>query len=165
MIEAPVEFNSLTFNYQSYSDLATSPHYWIKVDTVDGLYDDEIRYESHPLPGDDGERSGDVLLSGKQLVLTGRIFGWNLTYLRIGARALQAALYDRAQHKLKFYDWADGQNAIQLYFTARKNQPLVMTDEITQFDHYLQRWTVGLRADDPRSYKVSGDTVYPSFMS
>jgi hypothetical protein len=164
MIEKPVTFNSLTFNNEAHSDLTTSPHHWIKLDSVDGLYDDEIRYESHVLPGVDGERSADVLLGGKQLVLTGTIYGWNLHYLRVGQRALQAAFYSRAQYKLYYYDWSDGgTGAFQLYFTVRKNQPLVMTDEITELGHYKVKWTIGLRADDPKSRKTSDNSVYPSF--
>lgn len=161
MIEKSIVFNGLTMNDASLSGLNASPYYWIKVDAVDGLWGNDIRYESHPIPGKTGERSGDVFQSGKQLVLSGRIFARNIREMRTAQGAMMQAFWDGQPHQLQFYFW----DSPQLYFTARQNQPLVMTEEVQALTHFVRSWTIGLRCDDPRAYKVSDNSLFYSWQS
>lgn len=173
MIERPITIDrtsALTINKRSDSDLSSSPYYWIPVTSVDGYYGDEIRYESHPIAGADGERSSTPLKSGKQLVLTGEIRALNLRLLRGAEEVLQEALWSGAKFNLLFHTWksyAEGgytDSSNRLYFKVRVNQPLVIVDQITSHE-YKQNWTVGLRADDPRIYEESDDSTYHSWQS
>ena len=162
MREKPVEFNSLVFNDRSNADLTQSPFYWINLTEVDGLFGEEIRYESHPIAGGDGERSGPPFKSGKQLVLTGEIWGLNLDLLRQGEWALQEAFWTSGKTQLFYQPWPvyrEDPNE-RLYFTVRVNQPLVVTDSFTDGMKMKQNWTVGLRADDPRPYRESDDSLF-----
>lgn len=164
MIERPIVLGStnLTINDRAGADLSTSPNYWINVRSADGLYGEDERYESHPIPGGDGERSSTPLKAGKQIVLTGEIWAQGLDALRAGEEALQEAFWSGAKFQLKFNTWtsysADPSNF--LYYTVRKNQPLVIVDDFSE-GKMKQNWTIGLRADDPRLYSdVSNAPVF-----
>lgn len=164
MIERPIEFHGMTMNDNTKADLSISPNYWIKVSVVDGIWGDELRVETHPIPCNIGERHGQVLRTGKQLTMTGVIFGQNLAKLREGQWKLMEAFWDCQPYKLYHYNLGFSSSA-RLYYTVYVNQPLNMADEIDNMTHWRQRWTVGLRADNPRTFKESDNTVYPTWQT
>lgn len=170
MVDRPVYYNSITFNVAAVPDagMSQSPYYWLRITDADGLFGDEVRTETHPIPCDIGERHGNVLRSGKQIVLTGEVYGLNAARLQDGVWALQGAFWDLQEHKLEWEPWTfvvNGTATDKLYWMAYVNQPLVITDVIDGMSHHMRKWTVGLRADNPRSRKSSDDTVYPTFQS
>jgi len=162
-----MEFNSLTLNDQSKARFTATPYYWIRVTSIDGLFGEEIRYESHPIAGGTGERSGTPFKSGKQIVLSGEVWALGLAKLREGQWALQQAFWTPLQKKFYYQPWplyAVGSD--RLYLTCRVNQPLVITDEFRGGNgRFSQRWTVGLRADDPRPRLASNDALYFTWQS
>ncbi len=167
MIESKIEFNGVTINDQvGDQDLSAGKgngnQYFIKVDTVDGVFGDEIRVETHPIPCGVGERHGPVLRSGKALVRAGRIYGANLAKLREAQWKLMEMFWDLQPHK---WLWTPAGYSHRIYYTAYVSQPLVMSDVFGQVDHVVQSWTVGLRADDPRSYSETDDTPDPSWQA
>jgi len=157
MIERPIIFNGLTMNDQTKRSLMVSPYYFIAVRSVDGLWGSDIRYETHPIPSNHGERSGDVFYAGKTITLAGDIIARDLTTLRIGSRLMQEKFWDLQQYKLYFTLWGE----VQSYVTCRVSQPLVITEEQATAD-VKRRFTVALRADNPRFYKASDSSLlYP----
>lgn len=162
MIEGQISFNTVTINVSADALLSSGNHYWIPVTSADGLFGDEVRTETYPEPCGPGEVHGEAQRSGKQIVLTGRIYGWNLKYLRRGQLALMEAFYDLQEYPLEFifspiYD--------PTYITCYCNQPLVITDEWNDATgNWRQDWTVGLRADDPTIYFVGGTTKFKDWM-
>lgn len=136
-----------------------SPYYYIQIVNVDGLSSADISYESHPVPYSIGEVSGDVFRRGKSITLSGKILGLNLRYLETGADFLEQMFAERAKRQLIWTRWVDN---IQIYLECRINNDLAI---VRTFEHgrYDWQWTVGLRADDPRTKRVSDSTVYPTW--
>lgn len=162
MIEQPVVFGSKTLNDGTKADLSVSPNYWIPIVSVEGLFGDEIQAETHPNPCGPGETHGEVTRNGKQLIMSGRIYGLNLAAMREGQLLLMEAFYDLQEHQLKFYFSPEFG---QLYITAYCNQPLVIQDQWNDPNgNWRQDWQVGLRADDPTIYKVADDTKFQTWM-
>jgi hypothetical protein len=129
--------------------------------SVDGLYGADLSIESHPLPNFIGEKSGDIFRRGKTITLSGTIQALSMGALERGAEFLQQMFADRGKRKLIWTRWADG---VSVYYIARINQDLSITQSIS--DHsYRYNYTVAVRADDPRTYKVSDNTVYPTFQA
>jgi len=138
---------------------AQSPYYFIHLDAVDGLSSADISYESHPVPNSIGEISGDVFRRGKSVSLTGKIRALNLRYLETGSDFLEQMFAEKAVRKLTWTRWVD---AIEIYLSCRINNDLSIVRTF-QDGRYEWQWTVGLRADDPRTRKSSDDSVYPTF--
>lgn len=168
MIERPITYNGFTFNKQSDRTLSASPFYWVNVRNVDGYYGDEIRYESHPIAGGDGERSGKPFKAGKQLVLSGEIWAQSLRILRVAEEKLQETFWTETAHNLLHHTWityeAAGRSdsSGRVYFICKVAQPLVIADTIDGYN-YKANWTVGLKADDPRLFKESDNSKYYSW--
>lgn len=169
MLGKPVDFKSAdggttyTINdrYTTNVDLQTSPYYYISLDSVDGLWGSDISYESHPIPNAIGEKSGDVFRRGKTITLTGKIYGRNLHNLYDGCEYLQHMFAETAIRKLQFTRWND---SFQIYINCRVSQDLVIVETLDG-GKYVFSYTVGLRADDPRSYKVSDNSLYPTWQA
>lgn len=159
MIEKPVTFNSITINSRPSPFVLTT--YFVSVRSIDGLFSEDRSYESHPIPGKIGERSGDVFKRGKTITLTGRVEAINLPYLRQGMRVVQQMFWTDAASQLRFQFAGED----QCYYTCRVQQPVSMTEAIERIDWVYRDWTVGLRADDPRSYRVSDGALYPSWQT
>jgi hypothetical protein len=138
-----------------------SPFYYISVSSVDGLYGADLSLESHPLPNFIGEKSGDIFRRGKTITISGTIQALSIGALERGAEFLQQMFTETAERKLIWTRWADG---IAVYYIARINQDLAITQTISDAS-YRYNYTVAVRADDPRTYKVSDDTVYPTFQA
>ncbi len=138
---------------------AQSPYYYIQVTSVDGLDSADISYESHPVPFAIGEVSGDVFRRGKSITLTGKVRGLNLKYLEIGSDFLGQMFAEKAIRKLTWTRWVDG---IEIYLACRINNDLSIARSFED-GRYEWQWTVGLRADDPRTKKTSDDSVYPTW--
>ncbi len=138
---------------------AQSPYYYIQVTSVDGLSSADISYESHPVPYSIGEVSGDVFRRGKSISLSGKIKGLNLQYLEIGCDFLEQMFADRAKRKLSWTRWSDD---VTIYLGCRINNDLSVVRSFED-GKYQWGWTVGLRADDPRTYRLDDDTVYPTW--
>ncbi len=140
---------------------AQTPFYYIAVANVDGLYSADVTYESHPIPNATGEMSGDVFRTGKTITISGDITALSLGALERGADYLQQMFNETGKRKLIWTRWADG---IEVYLTCRVNQDLSIAQTATSYE-YRWEYVVGLRADDPRTRKTSGDTVYPTWQS
>jgi hypothetical protein len=158
MLESPITWNHpshpITLNDQSQRNIYNSPYYWYHVRTVDGIWDQDVRFEAHDIPSDHGAKSGNAYYTGKVLVIAGTIEARNLTFLRIAQRRLQAAFYDMTPNRLGFKIW----NETFVYITCRKNQKLDMPEEQADLGPIFRRpFTVQLFADDPFMY-VAGTT-------
>lgn len=138
---------------------AGDPYYYISVTSIDGFRGADISYEAHPIPFDTGEKSGDVFRRGKTITLTGEIKALTLGALEFGADRLQETFADTSIRKLIFSRWADGE---EIYINCRVIQDLAIVEEFNSFDPEWG-WTVGLRADDPRTYLLSDDSLYPTW--
>jgi hypothetical protein len=161
MIGSPITFNGFTINNHAGQPLlqAQAPFYYIAVTNVDGLYTSDISYESHPLPNITGEKSGDVFRRGKTITLSGNITGHNFSYLLNGVDYLYNMFASTTIHEL---GWTRQNDSMAVYINCRVQQDLSVVESIGSL---LPRfaWVIGLRADNPRSYKQSDDTLYPSW--
>lgn len=159
MIESVIEYNGLLLNDQSKRSLTVAPFYWYRVLTVDGIWDEEVRFESHPLPHRHGSSSGDAYYLGKTVVISGNVYARDVGYLRQAQRALQAAFYDMQDHQLLFTLWGE----TRVYLTCRKNQKIDMpeTQDRGGSNPWVRPFTVQLYADDPRLYAEGTETPYP----
>jgi hypothetical protein len=155
------EATTYTINDRSNQQLLQeqSPFYYIFVDSVDGLYQSDISYESHPIPNATGEKSGDVFRRGKTITLSGNIYGRNLAKLEEGAEYLQTMFAEKALRKLRWTRRIDG---VQVYLKCRVSQDLAVVQSFSD-GKYRWSWVVGLRADYPFTYKSSDNTLYPTF--
>jgi len=139
----------------------TTPFYCIQVTSVDGHYSADISYEAHPIPNATGEKSGDVFRRGKTLTFSGTIYGRGISEIYSGADFLFQMLQDTSIRKLVYIPW---NHNIQLYYNARVAQDLAITES---FDSQTPKFdfVFALRADDPRSYKLSDNTVFPTWQT
>lgn len=125
--------------------------WWVKVLSVDGLWDADVRDERYPRPGRSGERSFDDFYGGKSITITAEVRARNIARLREGQRAVQRAFSDLQSHRFYFRSWIDAQ---LLYVCARKIQPIVMA-EAQPDEAYRRGFVVTIRGDDPRAYSVA----------
>lgn len=140
---------------------AQSPFYYIAVTTVDGLHGSDLSIESHPMPNYIGEKSGDIFRRGKTITLSGTIQAMNFAKLEEGAEFLQQMFAATNLRPLIWKRWSDG---VQVYVMARVNQDLAITETVSDFS-YRWNYTVAVRADDPRTYKASDNTVFPTWQA
>lgn len=173
-IERPIRFPAVAgtpdYTINDRSKIPTSgawaaPYYFIGVDQVDGFWGADVSYESHPIPGKIGERSGDVFRRGKSIVLTGRIEARGLSTYREAERFLNEMFWDTSKRKLHVQFWNDG---FEIYITCRLNQDLTIVENKNAWSPasgFKGQWTVGLRADNPRTYKTSDNTLYPTWQT
>lgn len=166
--------NGLILNDWVNRDINNSPFGWYQLTSIDGLWDTDMRTESHDVPGRAGARSGDFFYSGKTLVLSGVIRAADMPRLRQMQRALVDAFEDMNPHKL-FFKVMDGggheldvddnrvftaPTTTSLYLTCRKNQKIDMPEVQTNLQ-YTRPFTIQLFADDPAIYvEGSGDTFF-----
>lgn len=139
----------------------TSPFYYISVTSIDGLYNADISYESHPIPNATGEKSGDVFRRGKTITLTGKINAMNLGALQTGAEYLQQMFNEKALRKLVFKRMSDN---VVVYYNGKINQDLVIVETVAT-GKYEWDWVVGIRTETPFTYNLSGNAIYPSWQS
>lgn len=159
MLESTIEYNGVTFNDQSLRNYDTPPYYWFRVTSVDGIWDEDVRFEVHDKPHQHGTASGDAYYSGKTVVISGEIRAKDLGALRQAQRTLQAAFYDMQQHQLLFTLWGEE----RVYLTCRKNQKIDMPERQDRggSNPWVRPFTVQLYADDPRLYREGTSTPYP----
>lgn len=138
-----------------------SPFYYIQVTSVDGHFGADISYESHPIPNAPGEKSGDVFRRGKTLTLSGDIWGRGFSEIYSGADFLQQMLAEKELRKLVFIPWNHG---IQLYYNARPYQDLTIAESYED-GKYKLGWTFALRTDQPFSYKLSDNSLFPTWQA
>ena len=159
MLESTIEYNGLVMNDQSKRDFTIAPFYWYRIVAIDGIWDEDVRFEVHDKPHQHGTASGDAYYSGKTLVLTGELRAKDLTALRAGTRTLQSAFYDMQEHQLLFTIWGEE----RVYLTCRKNQKMDMPERQDRggSNPWMRPFTVQLYADDPRLYREGTSTPYP----
>ena len=138
-----------------------SPYYYISVTSVDGETNADVSYESHPIPNATGEKSGDVFRRGKTITLTGKINANSLWNLDTGAEYLKQMFNDTGLRKLVYKRLSD---KVDVYYNGRINQDLTIVKSVEN-GKYEWDWVVGIRADDPRTYKLDNDSVYPTWQS
>lgn len=165
MLGKPIQYKSAnegttyTINDRTYQSLMVSPYYFIAVESVDGIWGADISFESHPIPNLIGEKSGDVFRRGKTVTLTGKIHARGMAELYEGSFYLQQMFAEvSAPRKLLFTPWNYN---IQLYVKCRVTQDLAIVEETSSSHKWA--WTIGLRADDPRTYRADNNTVYPTW--
>lgn len=141
------------------SGWSADPHYYIRVQSADGLYGADISAESHEIPHAIGEKSGDTFRRGKGLTLSGTIEGQNLGALEAATDYLQQMFWNTAQRHLI---WT--KNETQVYYICRVLNDLTITPNLESYSPTFS-WTVGLRADDPRLRNVSDDLFYYAWMA
>lgn len=139
----------------------TSPYYYISVTSADGLYNADISYESHPIPNATGEKAGDVLRRGKTITLTGKIHGMNIGAIATGAEYLQQMFQETGLRKLVFKRLQD---SVVVYYKGRVNQDLTIVESFAD-GKYEWDWVVGVRCDQPFTYNLSGDALYPAWQA
>ncbi len=139
----------------------TSPFYYISVNSADGLYSGEISYESHPIPNATGEKSGDVFERGKTITLTGKIHGLSIGAVATGAEYLQQMFNEKALRKLVFKRLQDN---VVVYYKGKVNQGLTIVESFED-GKYEWDWVVGIRTDLPFTYKLSDNTLFPTWQS
>lgn len=141
--------------------MTTSPYYYIQVTSVDGHRGADMSYEAHPIPNAPGEKAGDVFRRGKTLTFSGTIWGRGLSEIYTGADFLQQMLAETELRKLVFIPW---NHNIQLYYTALPYQDLSVVE---QFDSSVFRmgFTFGLRTESPFSYKLSDNSLFPTWQA
>lgn len=153
------EGTTYTINDRSYESLMVAPFYFIAVENVDGLWGADISYESHPIPNLIGEKSGDVFRRGKTITLTGTIYARGMAELYEGSYYLQQMFAEvSGLRKLLFTPW---NYSMQLYVKCRVTQDLAIVEQVSSTHRWP--WTVGLRCDDPRTYRADNNTVYPTW--
>lgn len=140
---------------------AQTPFYYISLESVDGLYGADIDYETHPIPNAIGEMSGDIFRRGKTITLTGIVRGKSFGRLEAGAEYLRQMFANTARRHLR---WTRVQDSVQVYLIGRVNQDITITETLTGFVPQYQ-WTVGIRCDDPRTRRVSDDTIWPTWQA
>jgi len=137
----------------------TSPYYYIQVQSVDGHYGSDISYESHPIPNAPGEKSGDVFRRGKTLTFSGTIWGRGFSEIYSGADFLQQMLAETELRKLVFIPW---NHNIQLYYNCKPYQDLSVVEQFEDRTFKLA-YTFGLRTESPFSYKLSDNSLFPTW--
>jgi hypothetical protein len=162
MLETPIYWEHptypLTLNDQSQRPF-TGLGYWYDVTSVDGIWDEDVRFEAHEKPQQHGGVSGDAFYQGKTIVLSGLIRAKNLTLLRTAQRKLQQSFYDMTANRLRFTLWAES----EVFLTCRKSQKLDMPEQQLG-PGYTRTFTLQLYADDPRTYLASAPTTkYPAW--
>ncbi len=144
MIEDIITYNSLDMNKQADRPCTSAPFYWFRILSVDGLWDSDVRFESHNLPRQNFVSSGDSYLGGKTLVIAGRVEARTIANLRTGQLALMTA-FDLGEHDLEFM-----LGASPYKITCRRNQRIDMPE--VQGDNgtpLIKRpFTIQLFADD-----------------
>lgn len=138
-----------------------APFYYISVTSADGLYSGDISYESNPIPNATGEKAGDVFERGKTITLTGKIHGFNVGAVARGAEYLQQMFNEKALRKLVFKRLQDN---IVVYYKGKVNQGLTIIESFED-GKYEWDWVVGIRTDMPFTYKLSDDTLYPTWQT
>jgi hypothetical protein len=142
------------------SHWSASPHYYIKVETADGLFGADISSESNPIPHAIGERSGTTYRKGKGISLNGTIEGRTIADMEAASRYLQRAFWEAEPRKLIYNEY----EGTACYFLCR-----VLNDLSVSVTYSIQNprwsWTVGLRCDDPRQRKLSDNTLFYSWMT
>lgn len=139
----------------------TSPFYYIQVVSVDGHFGADISYEAHPIPNYPGEKSGDVFRRGKTITFSGTIWGRGISEIYSGADFLQRMLAEKELRKLVFIPW---NHNIQLYYNCRPYQDLVIIESLQSAVPRFE-YTFALRADDPFSYTLSGNALFPTWQA
>lgn len=141
--------------------MTTSPFYYINVTSVDGHFGADISFESNPIPNAPGEKIGDTFRRGKTLTFSGTIWGRGFSEIYSGADFLQQMLAEQELRKLVFIPW---NHNIQLYYMAQPYQDLVVVE---QFDNstFKLNFTFALRTESPFSFKLSDDSLFPTWQA
>lgn len=163
MLESPIIFNGLTMNSTTDRDAGTG---WYQVLSVDGIWDQDVRFESINLPGRSGARSADSFYSGKTVVLAGQVMAPNIWTLRAMQLAMQQAFDDMLPYKLYFSFFTELGAKTDLYLTCRKNQKIDMPESVTTMGgayEHRRNFTIQLFADDPNIYVQDTDAGFILF--
>jgi hypothetical protein len=134
--------------------------YYVWITAVDGLDGTDISAESHPLPHAIGDTSGDIYRKGKGITLSGSIEAPNVDKLEAAAEYLMNGFWDTRPRKLT---WTPRGSTTERYITCYVLNDLSISRAMPQsYTRPTWTWTVGLRADNPRFYKSSDNTLlYP----
>ena len=157
-------FNSLTLHDRGKMVLNVSPFYWFECKSIDGLWGTDVEVDSFPIPGGTGEHIGTPVKRGRTITYTGRLWASNLETLRAGQRAIQQALDDKQVHNLAIQYKGTASTEVAFYFKAYCSQDVVMPEEQAD-DRMFRTFTFALRCPDPRSYKVSDNSLWPSWQA
>jgi hypothetical protein len=166
MIESIIHFMSADlgtdFKFNDRNDLINlgqpTHQYFIALTSADGLRGADVDREEWPVPGQEGVVSGDTFRRGKTITFTGRIEAASYGALQLAKRYMEQMFADTAKRQLRYQLWGEP----QIYYKMRVVNDLAIVEQISDL-RYNAGYVVGLRADDPRSYKVSDNTLYPTW--
>lgn len=158
MLEKPITWQGVNWNMWPRQPANHPNGYCIRTISIDGMWMPEFTTETHKRPGKIGDRSFDQFPSSKTVTLTGTIRATTMTKLRDGqARMFQAWWQGLGPYATHFGFQLAG--TPQLYLMARLGQKPDMV-EVVDHDLPVRTWTFMVRADDPRVYQESNDSVY-----
>ena len=133
-LESVLEYNTLRINDRSVYDT-------IRLTSIDGLGDADVRDSRVAYPGEHGEIASEALYGGRTITLTGRLEAGNISKLRDLAQALRSAFVDLQELPLTFIA-PNPANNIQIY--CRKVGPISIKEEQTNAQ-YWRNFQVTLR--------------------
>lgn len=154
-LECVFQYNGLRMNDRMQIDTYV-------ITRITGLDDADIRADSELVAGDHGEFPLDSYYGGRTITFTGYIRAGNVSKLRDLQEALQRAFVDLSEKPLYVFTGQPGRN---WYINCRKNQPIAMVEEQTNFE-YRREFLITLRASNPRKFitqrRLYQDTELPT---
>lgn len=170
MLHRPIIFRSadgstdFTINNRvaANNSFTVSPYWYISVTDVDGMRSSDISTESVPLPNATGEKSGDIFRRGKGISLSGTIEARSFGDMENAVDYLEEMFWDTSARKFIWYPF---NSSAQIYVVARVVNDVSIPLSKDTGGQMIWRWAVGLRADDPRFYKLSDDTIFKTWQT
>ena len=139
-VEAILEYNGLYLNVQANTDR-------YRINSIDGLYDADIRDVRDTLSDADGECFYTALYGGRTIVLNGVIQTYSVGKMRDMQMALKAAFADiRHEYPLIFHT---GDVAHDHFISCKKSAAMSGTEQQQNF-MATRDFQISLRASNPR---------------
>lgn len=148
-VDAIFQYNGLIFNDRSVVDK-------IRVLSIEGLDDADVRDNREDTPSDDGEVAYDSHYSGRTIVFNGRIEAYQRDKLHDMRQALSTAFSSLTEKPLYFLT---GTPAKDHYINCRKSSKLQYTEEQTNGNVFFRDFQLTLRASNPRFLRYQKKTI------
>jgi len=142
-VDAVFQYNNLTFNDTSTIDK-------IRITSIDGIDDADVRDVREDRPATDGEIPYDNHYSGRTLVFNGRIEAFMRDKLRDMQFALRTAFMDINEELPLFF--LTNSAATYHFIMCKKNTKLQMGEEQKSSGTYFREFQLTLRASYPAFY-------------
>lgn len=142
-IDAVFYYNGLTFNNRTTIDK-------IRITSIEGLDDPDVRDTREDNVAEDGETPYDAHHGGRTLVFNGKIEAFQRFKLRDLQEAIKSAFVDLTEHPLFFLT---GNPTLDHYIDCRKSSKIQWTEEQKDAGTYYRDFQLTLRASNPRFLK------------